>query len=171
MDAAIVLVVGGFVTASAGWVFDTQREGHRVSGIRATLSRDMCGDLARAMIAYEGLAQRWRTNQAIDAAYLDEIKSSISTYRANKEWLGLFDNQGLSRAIIRYFEQSIELQHRLAQSRVDWTVSRIQIAQGGAPSKLLKADIDTTMRYVSRMRGTAAELQQRLSQASLQIAA
>ncbi len=164
MDAAVVLVVGGFVTASAGLVFDTQREKHRVANLRDTLSRDMGSDLARAIAAYDGVALQWQEYQTIDAAGLRELGLSVSTFLDNQEWLGVFDECGLSRAIFKYFEDCIELQRRLVENRDMWTTSRIMIAKGEAPCELVKADIELTMRHVTKLCSEAIDLQQQLTE-------
>lgn len=167
MDAAMVLVVGGFVTASAGLVFDTQREKHRVAKLRDTLSQDMGSDLARAIAAYDGVVMHWQDHQSIDATGLRELGLSVSTFLGNQEWLGVFDELGLSPAIFKYFEGCIELQRRLVENRDMWTTSRILMAKGEAPCELAKADIELTMRYVTKLRSEAVDLQQQLTESPL----
>ncbi len=108
MEQMIAVIVGGFLAAGSGWFLNWRQEQERVLRIRKLLTTGICDDLRHASALYEKIIEDWGKTGTVWFATLTEFRESRYIYQNNKDWVILFTDIHLRKAIFRYYLQSAE---------------------------------------------------------------
>lgn len=110
MDWTIIVstFTGAFVAAAVGYLFEVKRENSRMAKARRLLRVAISDDLQHSVSLYDKIAEEWEKTHTVWFSTLNELRESRFTYQNNKDWIHVFENQGLRRSIFRYYLQSAE---------------------------------------------------------------
>lgn len=146
--------VGAFLAAGTGYLFELRRERSRISSARKLLKTAIGDDLKHSLSLYDKIAEEWEKTKTVWFSTLNELKESRFTYQNNKDWINIFDDSDLRRAVFRYYLQTAEQLNTLEyqqrrkyeiESRLNDTIRDIKLRE---PSVVHDDAVKTAVSYM-----------------------
>lgn len=108
MNDILAAVIGGFLAAGTGWLLQTRQELSRMKRLKRLMITGVRDDLKSSDELYARVLDEWDKTQIVWFTTLNELRESRQTYLKNRDWLILFEDEGLRQRVFRYYHRSTD---------------------------------------------------------------
>ena len=172
MTEIVAAIIGGFLAAATGYIFERRREAVSLAKTKKLLCVGIKDDLQNSIELYDKLIEDYEKTQIVYLSTIGELKESRQTYNNNKDWITLFENNDLRKRIFRYYHRStdlINLLHYREQRKSDlqqkmfdmvrWLMLNEQLEQEAAVAKASNLLRDEDNQYLYQLENIPKDVQ------------
>ncbi|MDF3034238.1 MAG: hypothetical protein K0R76_1192 [Alphaproteobacteria bacterium] len=102
----LLTILGGVITGGVGLLLSRSEDARKKKNLQKLLIVGICDDLELSLQLYDKVAEEFEKSKVIWLSTLNELRESRQTYKNNKDFITLFDDEKLRIDIFRYYNRT-----------------------------------------------------------------